>query len=147
MAWVWLSGSGASGKTNPHSTRESAIRTWTQKKKEQLSSRKPLHVLFFFVPGLRPQARFGAQSSEARLLARRSAHFFFSRERKRNVGRNRSFLFQEDQTRFTMRINTELLEQIKAEAEKNKRSAAKEIEYILEQYIKRLSEWKPLFST
>ena len=46
---------------------------------------------------------------------------------------------REDQTRFTMRINTELLEQIKAEAEKNKRSAAKEIEYILEQYIKRLS--------
>ena len=56
------------------------------------------------------------------------------------MGRNRSFLFQEDQTRFTMRINTELLEQIKAEAEKSKRSAAKEIEYILEQYIKRLSE-------
>lgn len=52
---------------------------------------------------------------------------------------------REDQTRFTMRIDTELLEQIKAEAEKNKRSAAKEIEYILEQYIKRLSERKPLF--
>ena len=33
-----------------------------------------------------------------------------------------------DQTRFTMRIDTELLEQIKAEAEKNKRSAATEIE-------------------
>ena len=47
---------------------------------------------------------------------------------------------REDQTRFTMRIDTELLEQIKAEAAKNKRSAAKEIEYILEQYIKRLSE-------
>ena len=30
---------------------------------------------------------------------------------------------REDQTRFTMRIDTELLEQIKAEAEKNKRSA------------------------
>ena len=35
---------------------------------------------------------------------------------------------REDQTRFTMRIDTELLEQIKAEAEKNKRSAATEIE-------------------
>ena len=37
---------------------------------------------------------------------------------------------REDQTRFTMRIDTELLEQIKAEAEKNKRSAATEIEKI-----------------
>lgn len=40
-----------------------------------------------------------------------------------------------DQTRFTMRINSELLEEIKAEAEKNKRSAAKEIEFILEKHI------------
>ena len=55
-------------------------------------------------------------------------------------GRNILPFTREDQTRFTMRINRELLEQIKAEAEKNKRSAAKEIEYILEQYIKRLSE-------
>ena len=39
-------------------------------KKEQLSPRKPLPALFFFVPG--------------------AARFFFSRERKRNVGRNRS---------------------------------------------------------
>ena len=45
-----------------------------------------------------------------------------------------------DQTRFTMRINSELLEQIKAEAEKNKRSAAKEIEFILEKYITSLKQ-------
>lgn len=42
---------------------------------------------------------------------------------------------RDDQTRFTMRINSELLEKIKREAEKNKRSAAKQIEFILEQYI------------
>ncbi len=40
-----------------------------------------------------------------------------------------------DQTRFTMRINTELLEKIREDAEKNKRSTAKQIEYVLEQYI------------
>lgn len=32
-----------------------------------------------------------------------------------------------DQSRFTIRINTELLEKIKGEAEKNKRSTTKEI--------------------
>ena len=42
---------------------------------------------------------------------------------------------RDDQTRFTMRINSDLLEQIKLEAEKNKRSTAKEIEFILEQYV------------
>lgn len=42
---------------------------------------------------------------------------------------------RDDQTRFTMRINSDLLEKIKSEAEKNKRSAAKQIEFILEQYI------------
>ena len=46
---------------------------------------------------------------------------------------------RDDQTRFTMRINTELLEKIKVDAEKNKRSAAKQIEFILEQYIADLS--------
>jgi len=40
-----------------------------------------------------------------------------------------------DQTRFTMRINSDLLKKIKEEAVKNKRSTAKEIEFILEQYI------------
>jgi hypothetical protein len=42
---------------------------------------------------------------------------------------------RDDQTRFTMRINSELLEKIKAEAEKSKRSTAKQIEFILEQYV------------
>lgn len=42
---------------------------------------------------------------------------------------------RDDQTRFTMRIDSVLLDKIKAEAEKNKRSTAKEIEFILEQYI------------
>lgn len=42
---------------------------------------------------------------------------------------------RDDQTRFTMRINSELLEKIKLEAEKDKRSTAKQIEFILEQYI------------
>lgn len=53
--------------------------------------------------------------------------------------KNRDPFTREDQTRFTMRINSELLEKIKAEAEKNKRSTAKQIEYILEQYITALS--------
>ena len=47
---------------------------------------------------------------------------------------------RDDQTRFTMRINSELLEKIKVEAEKNKRSTAKQIEFILEQYISALSK-------
>lgn len=45
---------------------------------------------------------------------------------------------RDDQTRFTMRINSKLLEQIKKEAEKNKRSTAKQIEFILEQYVSAL---------
>lgn len=47
---------------------------------------------------------------------------------------------RDDQTRFTMRINSELLDRIKQEAEKNKRSAAKQIEFILEQYLNALTE-------
>ena len=46
---------------------------------------------------------------------------------------------RDDQTRFTMRINSELLEKIKIDAEKNKRSTAKQIEFILERYIADLS--------
>ena len=42
---------------------------------------------------------------------------------------------RDDQTRFTMRISSELLEKIKIEADKNKRSTAKQIEFILEQYV------------
>lgn len=45
---------------------------------------------------------------------------------------------RDDQTRFTMRINSELLERIKTEADKNKRSTAKEIEFILERYVETL---------
>ena len=45
---------------------------------------------------------------------------------------------RDDQTRFTMRINTELLDKVKIEAEKNKRSTAKQIEFILKQYIEAL---------
>lgn len=45
-----------------------------------------------------------------------------------------------DQTRFTMRIRTDLLEKIKKDAVKSKRSTAKQIEFILEQYIASLPE-------
>ncbi len=40
-----------------------------------------------------------------------------------------------DETRFTLRIDTELLNKIKVQAQKNKRSTAKEIEFILESYF------------
>lgn len=46
---------------------------------------------------------------------------------------------REDQTRFTMRINSSLLGEIRHLAEINKRSTAKEIEFILESYINSLS--------
>jgi hypothetical protein len=42
----------------------------------------------------------------------------------------------DDYTRFTLRINTALLEQIKTIAELEKRSTAKQIELILEQYLR-----------
>lgn len=47
---------------------------------------------------------------------------------------------KEEDTRFTMRINTELLNRIKVQAQNNKRSTAKEIEFILEQYIQNISK-------
>lgn len=47
---------------------------------------------------------------------------------------------RDDQTRFTMRLSSELLDRIKTEAEKNKRSAAKQIEFILEQYVDALAK-------
>lgn len=53
--------------------------------------------------------------------------------------KNKDPFTRDDQTRFTMRINSELLEKIKLEAEKNKRSTAKQIEFILEQYVTALS--------
>lgn len=41
----------------------------------------------------------------------------------------------DNETRFTMRIDTALLNRIKEQAQENKRSAAKEIEFILEQWM------------
>ena len=73
---VPVSGSGTKGETSPHSTKILPSGHRAQTKKEQLSPRKPLQALFFFVPG--------------------AARFFFSRKRKRNVGRKRSPLFQEE---------------------------------------------------
>lgn len=53
--------------------------------------------------------------------------------------KNKDPFTRDDQTRFTMRINSELLERIKVEAKKSKRSTAKQIEFVLEQYIATLS--------
>lgn len=53
--------------------------------------------------------------------------------------KNKDPFTRDDQTRFTMRMNSELLEKIKREAEKSKRSTAKQIEFILEQYMESLS--------
>lgn len=41
----------------------------------------------------------------------------------------------EGYTRFTMRLNTELFDKIKLVAAQEKRSAAKQIEFILEQWV------------
>ena len=38
-------------------------------------------------------------------------------------------------SRFTLRISTELLNTIREEAKKNKRSAGKQIEFILEEWL------------
>ena len=38
----------------------------------------------------------------------------------------------DDQKRFTLRINAKLLEQIKREAQKEKRATGKQIEYLLD---------------
>ena len=42
---------------------------------------------------------------------------------------------REEDSRFTLRIPTELLNIIREEAKKNKRFAGKQIEFILEQWI------------
>ncbi len=47
---------------------------------------------------------------------------------------------KDTETRFTLRISTELLDKIKEEAQKTKRSAAKQIEFILEQYFENKPE-------
>lgn len=50
----------------------------------------------------------------------------------------------DSEKRFTLRINKEIFEKVKASAEKNRRSVAKEIEYILFQKFEntKLSESK-----
>lgn len=40
-----------------------------------------------------------------------------------------------DLKRFTLRIDADILEKVKEQAEDNKRSMAKEIEFILEKYL------------
>lgn len=42
---------------------------------------------------------------------------------------------RDEDSRFTLRINTEILEAIKEEASKNKRSTGKQIEFILENWL------------
>lgn len=42
---------------------------------------------------------------------------------------------KENDSRFTLRIPTELLERVKEEAQLNKRSTGKQIEFILEQWF------------
>lgn len=39
--------------------------------------------------------------------------------------------------RFTLRMDADILEKIKEQAEQNKRSMAKEIEYILEKHLEK----------
>ena len=41
----------------------------------------------------------------------------------------------QEEKRFTLRMNGELFEQVKALAEQHKRSVAKEIEFILEEWL------------
>jgi hypothetical protein len=41
-----------------------------------------------------------------------------------------------EEKRFTLRVSNETFAKVVEEAKKNKRSTAKEIEYILEQYFK-----------
>ncbi|UTI41086.1 Arc family DNA-binding protein [Niallia sp. RD1] len=42
-----------------------------------------------------------------------------------------------EQKRFTLRMDGEIFENIKKQAELNKRSVAKEIEHVLEQHLKK----------
>ena len=44
---------------------------------------------------------------------------------------------KESDSRFTLRIPTELLDIIREEAKRNKRSAGKQIEFILEHWMKK----------
>ena len=86
----------------------------TQTKKEYLSLRKPLRVLFFFVPG--------------------AARFFFSFKRKRNVGRKRFPLFQEEQKTPRCGVKNDFLFSID-EKRKRKKETEKEKQNIKEKTI------------
>lgn len=48
--------------------------------------------------------------------------------------RNSALYTKDERTRFTLLLNSELLEKIRVDAEKNKRSTSKQIEFIIEQY-------------
>lgn len=45
-----------------------------------------------------------------------------------------------DEKRFTLRMDAELFERIKDQAEKNKRSIAKEIEYLIEKHLDEIEQ-------
>lgn len=47
-----------------------------------------------------------------------------------------------DTKRFTLRIDEKIFDKIKESADRNKRSIAKEIEYLLERYIEQLEKEK-----
>jgi hypothetical protein len=52
-----------------------------------------------------------------------------------NGVKNKELINMSDQKRFTLRIDTDIFNKIKSLADSNKRSVAKEIEYILEKYV------------
>ncbi|TPG86840.1 Arc family DNA-binding protein [Brevibacillus laterosporus] len=47
-----------------------------------------------------------------------------------------------NEKRFTLRMNADLFERIKEQAEINKRSVAKEIEFLIEKHIKEIESNK-----
>ena len=55
-----------------------------------------------------------------------------------------------EEKRFTLRMNNEIFEKVKEEAEKERRSTAKQIELILDEYFKdkekEKESWSLLFS-
>lgn len=51
------------------------------------------------------------------------------------MSNSKDIFTREEDTRFTLRIDTELLNKVKTEAIKNKRSTAKQIEFILDEYF------------
>ncbi|AGR47198.1 hypothetical protein JIMMER1_64 [Brevibacillus phage Jimmer1] len=47
-----------------------------------------------------------------------------------------------DEKRFTLRMDADLFERIKEQADKNKRSIAKEIEFLIEKHLKEVDNNK-----